>query len=65
MMRKNAFAHFHGKLAKLKTFHAKCHLFYFILMFLIAKKITTNLANKICRKKIKNKKINKFKQNIF
>ena len=32
--KKNAlFANFHGKLAKLKIFHAKCRLFYLILIF--------------------------------
>ena len=55
--RKNAlFAHFHGKLAKLKIFNAKCHLFYLISIFLIIKKYIKN--------KIKLKK-NIFKKIIF
>ena len=38
--RKNAlFAHFQGKLVKLKIFQAQCRLCYLILIFLITKKI--------------------------
>ena len=48
--RKNALiAHFHGKVAKLKIFHAKCRL----LIFLIIKKYIKN------KKKLKTKKFPK------
>ena len=49
------FAHFHGKLAKLKIFHAKCRFYYLILIFLITKNISK--TNKIQK--------NIFKQIIF
>ena len=60
MIRRNKalFAQFHGKLAKLKIFQAKCRLFYLILFFLLTKKyiknknkIKKNIFNKIIKKK--------------
>ena len=51
--RKNSlFAHFHGKLAKLKIFHAKCRLFYLILIFLITKKYIKNQKKLKFKKKV-------------
>ena len=53
--RKNAlFAHFHGKLAKLKLFHAKYRLFLFNFNFLNNKKIYQK------QKKIKKKYFQKY-----
>ena len=57
---KNAlFAHFHGKVAKLKIFHAKCRLFYLILIFGIVKNIskTNNKLKKNVKKKYFPKKV--------
>ena len=56
---KNAlFAHFHGKLAKLKIFHAKFRLFLFNLIFWNNKNIykKINKLKKIFSKKIMFKK---------
>ena len=54
--RKNAlFAHFHGKLAKLKIFHAKCHLL-FNFNFLNTKNISKKFKKKF-KKIIKNNKV--------
>ena len=39
------FAHFHGKLAELKIFHAKCRLFYLILIFWITQNISKTKKN--------------------
>ena len=57
--KKALFAHFHGKLAKLKIFHAKCRLFYLILIFSITKKYIKNKKNqtKYFPKKLFSKKV--------
>ena len=58
--KKNAlFAHFHGKLAKLKIFHTKCRLFLFNFNFLNNKKIYQNKKNQkiFFSKKIFSKKV--------